>query len=46
MPVMFIVDQALPADVRTITLSYTLFDVTDLPKSDQKTEETKSKQLL
>ncbi|HQQ74249.1 MAG TPA: cytochrome c oxidase assembly protein [Pseudomonadales bacterium] len=35
MPVVFIVDQALPADVRTITLSYTLFDVTDLPKSDQ-----------
>lgn len=28
MPVVFIVDQALPADVHTITLSYTLFDVT------------------
>lgn len=27
MPLVFIVDQALPADVHTITLSYTLFDV-------------------
>lgn len=28
MPLQFIVDQALPASIRTITLSYTLFDVT------------------
>ncbi len=28
MPVVFIVDQALPKEVHTITLSYTLFDVT------------------
>jgi cytochrome c oxidase assembly protein subunit 11 len=28
MPVVFIVDQALPAGIHTITLSYTLFDVT------------------
>ena len=28
MPLQFIVDQALPAKIRTITLSYTLFDVT------------------
>jgi cytochrome c oxidase assembly protein subunit 11 len=29
MPLKFIVDQDLPKDVRTITLSYTLFDVTE-----------------
>ena len=29
MPLQFIVDQGLPRDIRTITLSYTLFDVTD-----------------
>lgn len=29
MPLQFIVDQALPPDIHTITLSYTLFDVTD-----------------
>jgi cytochrome c oxidase assembly protein subunit 11 len=27
MPLQFIVDQALPAKIKTITLSYTLFDV-------------------
>ena len=30
MPLQFIVDQELPADIKTITLSYTLFDVTSL----------------
>lgn len=30
MPLQFIVDRALPADISTITLSYTLFDVTDM----------------
>ena len=30
MPLQFIVDRDLPADIRTITLSYTLFDVTDM----------------
>jgi cytochrome c oxidase assembly protein subunit 11 len=29
MPLQFIVDQDLPADIGTITLSYTIFDVTD-----------------
>jgi cytochrome c oxidase assembly protein subunit 11 len=29
MPLQFIVDQDLPKDIKTITLSYTLFDVTD-----------------
>ncbi len=30
MPLRFIVDQELPRDIRTITLSYTIFDVTDM----------------
>lgn len=30
MPLQFIVDQDLPADIGTITLSYTIFDVTDM----------------
>ena len=30
MPLQFIVDQDLPADIKTITQSYTLFDVTSL----------------
>jgi len=30
MPLQFIIDQDLPRDVRTITLSYTLFDVTEM----------------
>jgi cytochrome c oxidase assembly protein subunit 11 len=29
MPLQFIVDQDLPADIKTITLAYTIFDVTD-----------------
>ena len=29
MPLQFIVDQALPKDIKTISLSYTLFDVTN-----------------
>lgn len=32
MPLVFIVDQALPADIHTITLSYALFDVTTSEK--------------
>jgi cytochrome c oxidase assembly protein subunit 11 len=30
MPLRFIVDQELPRDIRTITLSYTIFDVTEM----------------
>jgi cytochrome c oxidase assembly protein subunit 11 len=30
MPLQFIVDRDLPRDIRTITLSYTIFDVTDM----------------
>jgi cytochrome c oxidase assembly protein subunit 11 len=30
MPLQFIVDQDLPVDIKTITLSYTLFDVTEM----------------
>ncbi len=34
MPLQFIVDQDLPKDIGTITLSYTIFDVTDMLKKD------------
>lgn len=30
----FIIDQDLPADIKTITLSYTIFDVTEMAKKD------------
>lgn len=33
MPLVFIVDQALPPDIHTITLSYALFDVTSMENS-------------
>ncbi len=33
MPLQFIVDQDLPGDIKTITLSYTIFDVTDMAGS-------------
>jgi len=32
MPLQFIVDQDLPRDIKTITLSYTIFDVTEMVK--------------
>jgi cytochrome c oxidase assembly protein subunit 11 len=34
MPLQFIVDQDLPADIQTITLSYTIFDVTKMVALD------------
>lgn len=34
MPLQFIVDQDLPADINTITLSYTIFDVTEMVSGD------------
>ncbi|PLW84387.1 cytochrome c oxidase assembly protein [Kineobactrum sediminis] len=34
MPLQFIVDRDLPQDIKTITLSYTLFDITDLVDGD------------
>jgi cytochrome c oxidase assembly protein subunit 11 len=37
LPVQFIIDKALPAEIKTITLSYTLFDVTDMAKTAEKT---------
>ena len=33
LPLQYIVDRDLPADIHTITLSYTIFDVTDMAKS-------------
>jgi cytochrome c oxidase assembly protein subunit 11 len=36
MPMQFIVDQELPAEVNEITLSYTIFDVTEMDKADGK----------
>jgi cytochrome c oxidase assembly protein subunit 11 len=33
MPLQFIVDRDLPADIKTLTLSYTIFDVTEMMKS-------------
>lgn len=32
LPLQFIIDQDLPRDIRTITLSYTIFDVTEMAK--------------
>lgn len=32
MPLQFIVDQDLPKDIKTITLSYTIFDVTEMSR--------------
>jgi cytochrome c oxidase assembly protein subunit 11 len=33
MPVVFVIDRALPADISTITLSYTFFEVEGADKS-------------
>ena len=34
MPLQFIVDQDLPADIKSITLSYTIFDVTSMVETE------------
>ncbi len=39
MPVVFILDQALPKEIHTITLSYTLFDVTASAKQAEATKQ-------
>jgi cytochrome c oxidase assembly protein subunit 11 len=36
LPMQFIVDQELPKEVSEITLSYTIFDVTEMDKADSK----------
>lgn len=41
MPMQFIVDQELPAEVSEITLSYTLFDVTEMDKGSGATVGTR-----
>jgi len=33
LPLQYIIDRDLPADIKTITLSYTIFDVTDMASS-------------
>ena len=34
LPLQFIVDMDLPKDIRTITLSYTIFDITEMVEKD------------
>ena len=41
MPLQFIVDQDLPKDIKTITLAYTIFDVTEMAAKQNKTAEPK-----
>jgi cytochrome c oxidase assembly protein subunit 11 len=42
MPVRFVLDPALPADVDTVTLSYTFFDVTESAQSKPAQVQTQS----
>jgi cytochrome c oxidase assembly protein subunit 11 len=47
MPLQFVVDKALPANIRTITLSYTLFDVTGkVPAPPDRRVSAKPKDLV
>ncbi|MCV6591160.1 MAG: cytochrome c oxidase assembly protein [Marinobacterium sp.] len=46
MPLLFVVDPALPAHIHTITLSYTLFDITPAQRTALNLEQAKRRVVL